>query len=86
MKKRQPPRTLFELAGMSKKAMKSQKKKPMKSTKRIKRPTRKLVNFKALPREIKVLHENAKRYAGGNVSLWILTAGLKYKPKGKDLS
>lgn len=41
--------------------------------------------FKSSDETWKLIKENADRYAGGNVSLWLREAGTKYKPPKRDL-
>lgn len=50
----------------------------------IEKPKRKLVNFKVLEDDLEQIRKNAKRYAGGNLSLWLVSAGLSYRPKAKS--
>lgn len=60
----------------------------MKSKKKsvIKKEVPKLINLKVFKSEKAVISKKAKKYAGGNLSLWLKIAGSKYIPKGKDLA
>lgn len=65
------------------------KRKAKKTKVTIKKPAKEkspLVNFKASPKELRALNSNAKKYANGNLSLWLRHAGTHYVPKRKDLS
>ncbi len=48
-------------------------------------PKKQLVNFKATSKEIKLIQENADKYAQGNYSAWLRYAGINFKPNKKDL-
>ncbi len=58
--------------------LKSLKKKP----KTVKTP----VNMKIDPAVKKKLEVLAKKYARGNLTLWLCYAGMNYKPSKKDLT
>lgn len=44
-----------------------------------------LVNLKVLRVSLKKLNAKAKKYTGGNLSLWLRYAGENHIPKRKDL-
>lgn len=44
-----------------------------------------LINFKLTLAEKKVLLEKAKKYARGNLSLWLRYAAINHQPPKKDL-
>ena len=52
----------------------------------VKTEKNKLKNFKAKNSEIKLMEQNAAKYAGGNFSLWIRYAAMNYVPKKNELS
>lgn len=64
---------------MAKKKVKLKIRKPAKE-----KPT--LVNFKVSKRDLRVLIARARKFAGGNISLWLRHAGMYYVPRRKDLS
>lgn len=61
------------------------KKKPSASLKKPSKEVPKLMNFKANTEDRKVIAARAKKYAKGNVSLWLRHAAMNYTPKRKDL-
>lgn len=69
-----------------KKAKKSKAKKVKLQLKRPKKEKPTLINFKVVKSDLKAIEARAKKFAGGNLSLWLRHAGLKYTPKRKDLS
>ena len=55
---------------------------------RLKKPDREkpvLVNLKVMKKDLRVIVSRAKKYAGGNLSLWLRHAGANYIPERKDL-
>lgn len=44
-----------------------------------------LLNIKTSTRDRKRLIINARKYAGGNLSLWLRHAGTKYVPRKSDV-
>ncbi len=48
-------------------------------------PKKQLVNFKVTSKEMKLIQNNADKYAGGNYSAWLRHAAINYKPAKKDL-
>jgi hypothetical protein len=56
---------------------------------KIKKPAKEkpvLVNLKVMKKELKALTAKARKYAGGNLSLWLRHAGTNHIPKRKDLA
>lgn len=43
-----------------------------------------LINLKVTKSELKALKANAKKYAKGNLSLWLRHAGIFHKPTRKS--
>lgn len=69
--------------------MKRKTKKPAAKKLSLKKPRKEkptLVNFKLNRKDLKALTARAKRYANGNISLWLRHAGLNHVPRRKDLS
>ena len=61
------------------------KKKKRSQQKSIERPKTKLRNFKTTDAEWTAIRANAKKYANGNLSLWLRYAGMNHIPRKKDL-
>lgn len=51
----------------------------------IKKEVRTVKNFKASKAEYSEIKKNAKKFAGGNISLWLRTAGQRFKPTASCL-
>jgi hypothetical protein len=66
--------------------LKKKTKKAARSIAKPHKPVPKLINLKVNKIELKLLVARAKRFAKGNMSLWLRHAGTKYTPKRKDLS
>lgn len=56
---------------------------------KIKKPAKPkptLINLKVYEEDLKALMARAKKYTGGNLSLWLRYSGLNHIPKRKDLA
>lgn len=51
---------------------------------KVEKPT--LINLKVSAKELKALKAKAKKYAKGNLSLWLRFTGLNHTPRRKDLA
>lgn len=57
--------------------------------KKLKKPVKakpKLINLKVPNADLALIAKKAKKFAGGNVSLWLRHAGIHHVPKSKDLA
>jgi hypothetical protein len=55
---------------------------------KIKKPVKEkpvLINLKVLKADMELIVNRAKKYADGNVSMWLRYAGSNHIPKKKDL-
>ncbi len=62
------------------------KKKSAKKIKALLTPQKVLVNFKISRADMKVIQDNATKYAGGNYSAWLRYAGMNFTPTKKELT
>lgn len=58
----------------------------MKQIKKPKKAKPSLINLKVDKKSLNAIIARAKKYAGGNVSLWLRYAGMTCTPKRKDLA
>lgn len=57
--------------------------------KKLKKPVKvkpRLINLKVPNADLALIAKKAKKFAGGNVSLWLRHAGINYVPRSKDLA